>query len=133
MHVETTSRGEEWSNQRVREYPVAVIGAGPYGLAVAAHLLSRGIPTVVFGKTMAFWERMPAGMFLKSVWSASSIADPHGQYSLDRYVTSTGYRYQEPIPLPDFVKYGRWVQQNTVPEIDPTFVRRLSRDGKLFR
>jgi FAD-dependent urate hydroxylase len=87
----------------------------------------------VFGKTMAFWERMPAGMFLKSVWSASSIADPHGQYSLDRYVTTAGYHYQEPIPLPDFVRYGRWVQQNTVPEIDPTFVRCLSRDGKLFR
>jgi FAD-dependent urate hydroxylase len=117
----------------VRHHPVAVIGAGPYGLSVAAHLLSRGIPTVVFGKTMAFWERMPSGMFLKSVWSASSIADPHGQYSLDRYVSTAGYRYQEPIPLPDFVEYGRWVQRNTVPEIDPTFVRSLSRDGKLFR
>ena len=117
----------------MRQYPVAVIGAGPYGLAVAAHLLDRGIPTIVFGKTMAFWERMPTGMFLKSVWSASSIADPHGQYSLDRYVATTGYRYQEPIPLSDFVDYGRWVQRNTAPEIDPTFVRSLSRDGKLFR
>ena len=117
----------------MRQYPVAVIGAGPYGLAVAAHLLDRGIPTIVFGKTMAFWERMPTGMFLKSVWSASSIADPHGQYSLDRYVATTGYRYQEPIPLSDFVEYGRWVQRNTAPEIDPTFVRSLSRDGKLFR
>jgi thioredoxin reductase len=87
----------------------------------------------VFGKTMAFWERMPDGMFLKSVWSASSIADPRGLYSLDRYVLSTGYRYQDPIPLPDFVEYGRWVQQHTVPEVDPTLVRSLSRDGQFFR
>jgi cation diffusion facilitator CzcD-associated flavoprotein CzcO len=82
---------------------------------------------------MAFWERMPDGMFLKSVWSASSIADPQGQYSLDRYVLTTGYRYQEPIPLPDFVEYGRWVQQHTVPEVDPTFVTCLSRDREHFR
>ena len=60
----------------VRQHPVAVVGAGPYGISVAAHLRSRGIPTVVFGKPMAFWDSMPNGMFLKSVWSASSIADP---------------------------------------------------------
>ena len=117
----------------MKQYPVAVIGAGPYGLAVAAHLLDRGIPTVVFGKTMAFWERMPNGMFLKSVWSASSIADPHGHYSVDRYVATTGYQYQEPVPLPDFVQYGLWVQRNAVPEIDPTFVRSLVPDGASFR
>ncbi|MGO8948450.1 MAG: NAD(P)-binding domain-containing protein [Ktedonobacterales bacterium] len=115
------------------KHPVAVVGAGPYGLSVASHLLDRGMPTIVFGKTMAFWERMPSGMFLKSVWSASSIADPHGQYTLDRYVTTTGYRHQEPIPLPDFVEYGRWVQRNTVPDVDPTFVKSLARDGALFR
>lgn len=117
----------------MRQYPVAVIGAGPYGLSVAAHLLDRGVPTAVFGKTMDFWERMPDGMYLKSVWSASSIADPHGRHSLDRYATTTGYRYQEPIPLTDFVEYGRWVQRNTVSAVDPTLVRSLSRDGRIFR
>ena len=29
-------------------YPVAVIGAGPVGLAAAAHLLSRGLIPIVF-------------------------------------------------------------------------------------
>jgi len=52
----------------VKQYPVAIIGAGPYGISVAAHLRNRGIPTLVFGKPMAFWDRMPNGMFLKSVW-----------------------------------------------------------------
>lgn len=32
----------------VRELPVAVIGAGPVGLAAAAHLVTRGIPLIVF-------------------------------------------------------------------------------------
>jgi thioredoxin reductase len=117
----------------VRQYPVAVIGAGPYGISIAAHLRNRGIPTIVFGKSMAFWDRMPDGMFLKSIWSASSIADPQGRYSLERYVATTGYQQQEPVPLPDFVEYGRWVQRNTVPDVDPTFVQSLARDGEQFR
>lgn len=125
--------GGEWSDERVRQYPVAVIGAGPYGIAVAAHLRNRGIPTIVFGKPMAFWDKMPDGMFLKSVWTASSIADPYGRYSLDRYVATTGYLQQEPVPLPDFVEYGRWVQRNTVPDVDSAFVQSLTRDGERFR
>jgi len=65
-----------------------VIVAGPYGLAVAAHLKARRVPTVVFGKPMEFWQRMPAALYLKSSWSAASLSDPHGRYSLDRYVRS---------------------------------------------
>jgi cation diffusion facilitator CzcD-associated flavoprotein CzcO len=118
---------------QVKQYPVVVIGAGPYGISVAAHLRSRGVPTLVFGKSMAFWDRMPDGMFLKSVWSASSIADPQKLYTLDRYVATTGYQHQEPVPLPDFVEYGRWVQRNTVPDVDPAFVQSLARDGEQFR
>lgn len=123
----------EWSNDTVRQYPVAVVGAGPYGISVAAHLRERGVPTVVFGKPMAFWDSMPNGMFLKSVWSASSIADPGGRYTLDRYVATAGYKRQEPVPLPDFVEYGRWVQRNAIPDVDPAIVTGVARDGQWFR
>jgi cation diffusion facilitator CzcD-associated flavoprotein CzcO len=126
-------RGVGTEQTQVKQYPVAVIGAGPYGISVAAHLRSRGIPALVFGRPMAFWDRMPNGMFLKSVWSASSIADPHGLYTLDRYVATTGYQHQEPVPLPDFVEYGRWVQRNTIPDVDPALVQSLARDGDQFR
>ena len=34
-----------------------VIGAGPYGLSAAAHLQARGIPTLILGKPMEFWQR----------------------------------------------------------------------------
>jgi hypothetical protein len=40
-----------------------VIGAGPHGLAVAAHLKSRGVATHAFGESISFWRRnMPKGM-----------------------------------------------------------------------
>src|SRR5207248_11535645 len=59
---------------RMRSEPTVVIGAGPYGLSVAAHLRAAGIPTLTLGTPMAFWRSMPAGMFLRSAPSASSLS-----------------------------------------------------------
>jgi cation diffusion facilitator CzcD-associated flavoprotein CzcO len=75
---------------------VAIIGAGPYGLSVAAHLKARGIPALVFGKPMEFWQNMPAGLYLKSAWSASSLSDPAGAYSLDRYTGPARHSFYPP-------------------------------------
>ena len=59
------------------DHEVGVIGAGPYGLALATHLRARGVGAAVFGRPMSSWlERMPRGMFLKSEGFASNIADP---------------------------------------------------------
>lgn len=109
--------------------PVAVIGAGPYGLSVASYLQARGIPTQVYGKTMEFWAKMPDGMHLKSVWSASSLSDPYALFTLDRYTSSLGVPKREPITLPYFVAYGHWFARHTVRNVDATYVRSLARDG----
>ena len=62
---------------------VAILGAGPYGLAAGAHLRNiKGLDVRVFGEPMDFWKsHMPEGMFLRSPWAASHISDP--QTSLD--------------------------------------------------
>jgi cation diffusion facilitator CzcD-associated flavoprotein CzcO len=68
---------------------VVVIGAGPYGLAVAAYLKDRGGDSRVFGEPMSFWRRnMPKGMFLRSPWAATDIADPHRMLTLDAYMAA---------------------------------------------
>jgi len=71
---------------------VSVIGAGPYGLSAAAHLMAvNGLNVRVSGEPMSFWERhMPAGMRLKSVWRASHISDPSGGLTLDAYQSARG-------------------------------------------
>jgi FAD-dependent urate hydroxylase len=117
----------------VKPDSVAIIGAGPYGLSIAAHLAQRHIPTVVFGRTMEFWRKMPDGMHLKSVWSASSLSDPDGKYNLNRYVAVNGVPASDPIPLPYFCDYGEWFQRQAVPQVDPTYVTSLSRDNGGFR
>ena len=109
-----------------------VVGAGPYGLSVAAHLKARGIPMLIFGKPMEFWQNMPSKMYLKSSWSALSISDPDGKYSLNRYSKHFGIPWQEPVPLQVFLDYGQWFQKQAVPDIDPTYVKFLTRDGEGF-
>ena len=110
-----------------------IIGAGPYGLSVAAHLRSMNKPVYIFGKPMEFWHKMPEKMYLKSFWSAASLSAPNGKYSLNHYAASTGTHEQTPIPLTYFLDYCRWFQENNVPEIDSTFVRSLRRTDRIFQ
>ena len=108
--------------------PVAIIGAGPHGLAAAAHLRHGGLEPIVFGDPMAFWrDQMPAGMLLRSSPRASSIADPERRYTLGSWASAHGKPVRRPVPLEDFLAYGQWYQREAVPEIDPRMVRRLSR------
>jgi FAD-dependent urate hydroxylase len=112
---------------------VAIIGAGPYGLAAAAHLRAVGVETCIFGRVMEFWEnQMPAGMFLRSSWEASHIADPDRRLTLDRYQTSRNIALPKPITLGDFIDYGHWFQQQTAPDIDGRRVARLAQTAKGF-
>src|SRR5580700_1319816 len=90
---------------------VAVVGAGPYGLAVAAHLISAKVDARVLGRTMSFWRRhMPKGMRLRSALSASDIDDPHGALSFQAYARERQIALAYPAPLETFVDYGQWFQ-----------------------
>jgi cation diffusion facilitator CzcD-associated flavoprotein CzcO len=110
---------------------VAVIGAGPYGLAVAAHLKAAGIATRVFGEPMSFWrEHMPKGMKLRSPWDVTHIPDPERRYTLNRFIAQLGIERREPLPLDDFVRYGEWFQRLTVPDLDRRKVVRIEPAGR---
>jgi cation diffusion facilitator CzcD-associated flavoprotein CzcO len=113
---------------------VAVVGAGPYGLSCAAHLRARGLDVHVLGRPMDLWERrMPAGMFLRSSWEASTISDPDGALSLDAYEAERPAPIERPIPLDDYLGYGRWFQRRAVPDLDTRRVVVVRRDTAGFR
>lgn len=81
---------------RLTGLPVAVIGAGPVGLAAAAHLLERGIEPVVY-------EAGPeAGTAIRS-WGHVRLFSPW-QYVLDqasvRLLEDTGWQAPDPAGLP---------------------------------
>lgn len=111
-----------------------VVGAGPYGLAAAAHLGAAGANVRVFGSPMSFWtEQMPKGMLLRSPWGASHISDPSRSLTLDAYERTKDRPLSRPVPLGDFVAYGHWFRQHAVPEIDPRRVRRIDALGDGLR
>lgn len=104
------------------EIGVAVIGAGPYGLSIGAHLLGRGIDCRVFGQPMSTWQnRMPKGMHLKSDGFASTLSDPKDEFTLERYCADHDIDYADlgtPVALETFVNYGLAFQQRYVPDLD---------------
>jgi thioredoxin reductase len=114
---------------------VAIIGAGPYGLSIAAHLAALGVSFRIFGKPMSAWaDQMPKGMRLKSEGFASSLADPTSRFTLGEYCRQQGLRYQDiglPVPLETFVAYGRAFQKHFVAQLEEQFVTavRRHRDG----
>jgi hypothetical protein len=113
---------------------VAVIGAGPYGLSVAAHLRHAGLSTCVFGEPMSFWrDHMPKGMRLRSPWQASHISNPGDSLSLDAFASEQNTQRAAQLPLENFVDYGIWFQQRAVPDIDRRIVRRIEAFGTGFQ
>lgn len=114
---------------RLSDLPVAIVGAGPYGLSVAAHLRSRGVPFRIFGTPMHRWlAQMPVGMFLKSEWPASSLSDPAGRYTLQQFCAEAGLSYGNgPIPIDTFTRYALSFQQRLVPTVEDVFVTALDR------
>jgi cation diffusion facilitator CzcD-associated flavoprotein CzcO len=115
---------------------VAIVGAGPYGLSLAAHLRAAGVNYRQFGRPMHLWrEQMPRGMFLKSQGFASNLSDPAGARTLAAFCRATGRPYADyglPVPLDDFVAYGDWFAGHLAGSLDPALVTRLSRLGGAF-
>ncbi len=115
---------------------VAVIGAGPYGLALAAHLRASGTDYRHFGIPMRLWEAaMPQGMFLKSQGFASNISDPDGTHTLEAFCKATSRPYASyglPVALDTFVSYGHWFQSERGLAVEETAVTDIALRGGGF-
>ncbi len=89
-----------------------VIGAGPYGLAVAAYAGSRGLDYLLVGRPMEFWKcHMPGGLLLRSPldWHL----DPLGDHTFQSYLKRRGIKKEDafPIPVELFLDYSTWFQK----------------------
>jgi len=115
-------------------FDVVVVGAGPYGLSTAAHLLGRGLRVAVFGRTLEMWrDRMPKGMLLRSHWWATNLSDPRRAYGFEQFARDSGHSRGYPLPIQTFINYGLWFQQRAVPDVDETYVSSIERqDGRFL-
>ncbi|WP_018654394.1 FAD-dependent oxidoreductase [Actinomadura flavalba] len=109
-----------------------VVGAGPYGLSVGAHLRGHGAEVRVIGTPMAFWaDQLPIGMRLKSEPFASSLGAPRPGLTFPEYAPGSGIG--DPIPLDTFVAYGRWFAERCAPRAEETLAERIAPDGDAYR
>src|ERR1700733_9635394 len=103
---------------------VAIIGAGPYGLSIAAFLGHTNLQFRIFGNPMQSWrQNMPKGMLLKSDGFASSLYDPDSAFTLQHYCDEMNLPYADvgiPVPLETFVAYGMEFQKRLVPMLEET-------------
>ncbi len=95
----TLSAPAEAAQDRLAGLPVAIIGAGPVGLAAAAHLTRRGLPFVVF-------EAGDSAGFAIALWGHTRLFSPW-RYVTDEaareLLTAQGWSSPDPESLP----YGR--------------------------
>jgi cation diffusion facilitator CzcD-associated flavoprotein CzcO len=115
---------------------VCIIGAGPYGLSIAAHLRAMRINFRIFGISMQRWRaQMPMGMFLKSEGCASSLSEPTGLHTLGRYCAAEGLPYGEwgkPISREVLVRYASSFQRNLVPNVEDSRVVMVRKAPGMF-
>jgi FAD-dependent urate hydroxylase len=102
------------------ELATTIVGAGPYGLSIAAHLRAARLPFELFGTPLESWRRfMPKGMVLKSERFASNLWDPRRRYTLQRYCQERGAPYQpvgSPVSLEHFLEYAEWFRRHAAGE-----------------
>jgi cation diffusion facilitator CzcD-associated flavoprotein CzcO len=112
-----------------------IVGAGPYGLSLSAHLAARKVKHRIFGRPMQFWSDIAeAGgeRYLKSYCFGTNISTPTAGYAFADYSKPRGLETFEPCSIKDFTAYGRWFQQENVPWVEPVDVAHLNRRADGF-
>lgn len=114
---------------------IAIVGAGPYGLSLAAHLEARGVKHRIFGTPMRFWSQIAdAGgkRFLKSYCFGTNISTPRPGCSFADYSGPRGLETFEPCSIGDFAAYGQWFQKTNLPWVEHNEVERIEPKGGSF-
>jgi thioredoxin reductase len=116
---------------------VAIIGAGPYGLSIAAHLRQAGLDFRIFGEPMLGWlAHMPNGMRLKSEGFASNLYDPNAHFTLKKFCAERAIPYADiglPVHLETFAAYGVDFQRRLVPNLERKVLVDIGREANRFR
>ncbi len=105
-----------------------IIGAGPFGLAMARYAAVHGLDHIVVGRSMEFWKQhMPANMWLRS--GPDWHLDPMGELTLPRFMRARGLSAEEmsPLTIERYLEYADWFRHESGTEVREGRVAGLSR------
>ena len=110
-----------------KHIPLLIVGAGPFGLAMAAYAQHKNLEYLVVGKTMDFWKsNMPKGMILRS--ACDWHYDPFNQDTFERYLETRNLKPVdvEPLALDFYLSYVDWFVKQKKIEVLPAWVQPLN-------
>jgi FAD-dependent urate hydroxylase len=114
----------------VRTKDVAIIGAGPFGLSLAAELAEAA---QVFGLPMLTWRtKMPHDMLLRSPWEELSLSVNGGGGGVAQWAKAEGVDLHGAVPLEEFLRYTAWFESHYVSNLVPTEVQQVARHRDRF-
>jgi cation diffusion facilitator CzcD-associated flavoprotein CzcO len=118
----------------VNKTDVAIIGAGPYGLSLAASLANTGVDLCVFGQPMAFWKKIAHAAperYLKSYCFGTDIPVPQSVGFSD-WSLARGLETFEPCAMSHFAEYGLDLQRRFVPFVREATLLNVEMKGQKF-
>ncbi|WP_108670323.1 NAD(P)-binding domain-containing protein [Peribacillus acanthi] len=112
---------------------VIIVGAGPYGISLAAHAVANKLEYKLFGYPMDFWKnQMPQDMFIRTPHDFVSFSDPLEQWTIHNYALETGTLLETPLPRPVFVDYASWFAEKTGITFSPVLVSNVEQKDGYF-
>lgn len=112
---------------------VIIIGAGPYGISVAAHAVAHNLSYRLLGYPMDFWKnQMPQNMFIRTPHDLVSFSDPEGKWTIQEYAKQTNSKLESPLPRTTFVQYAFWFAEKAGIEFTPELVEQLNYNGEYY-
>ena len=112
-----------------------IIGAGPFGLSIAAYAKYLDIDFRIVGKSMEFWKNnMPEGMYLRS--GVDWHIDPCEIHTFIDFLNSreiNQHTTNNPLPLKLYLDYTEWFRLSKGIEPMDSYVTKLDyKEGKLY-
>lgn len=86
---------------------LAIIGAGPAGLSLAAHAAHHGLSVALFGEPMSFWKRSIVPLPLRSLPGSTNIDTPRAGYTYAEFAREVGLVELKNIPFHAFLAYAQ--------------------------